>query len=339
MRAFPCAVCGNLLFFENTTCLRCGSPVGYVPELRTMLPLDRLAEAHVRCDNRERAGCNWLVPGSGGLCAACALTRTRPDDDDLDAQEAFRVAEAAKRRLVFQLDELGLEHPSAGPGRLAFDLLSSRDAPVTTGHADGLITLDLAEGDDAHREALRRQMDEPYRTMLGHFRHETGHYYWQQLVEGSPTLQEFRRRFGDERADYGQALERHYAEGPPLGWEQSFVSGYATAHPWEDWAESFAHYLHIRDTLQTAASFGVIVAGPDLPPRADEVLASMPTVDGDDFDALIATWLPLTMALNVVNRSMGKDDLYPFVLAPAVLDKLRFVHRLVLTPDRAELPA
>lgn len=339
MRAFPCAVCGNLLFFENTACLRCGAAVGYVPELRAMLPLERLAEPHVRCAGSERAGCNWLVPGTGGLCASCALTRTRPDDGDLAAQDAFRVAEAAKRRLVFQLDELGLAHPSAGPGRLAFDLLSSRDAPVTTGHADGVITLDLAEGDDAHREALRRQMDEPYRTVLGHFRHETGHYYWQQLIAESPALQPFRRRFGDERGDYGDALKRYYTDGPPLGWERTFVSGYAAAHPWEDWAESFAHYLHVRDTLQTAASFGVIVAGPDLPPQADGVLASVPTTDGDDFDQLVATWLPLTMALNAVNRSMGKSDLYPFVLAPAVLDKLRFVHDLVRSPDREELPA
>ena len=329
MRAFPCAVCGNLLFFENTTCLRCGSEVGYVEDLRTMMPLSRLAEQHVRCDNAEIAGCNWLVPAPGGRCGSCTLTRTRPRDDDLVAAEPFRVAEAAKRRLVFQLDELGLAHPASGEGRLAFDLLSSEDRPVTTGHADGLITLDLAEGDDAHREALRRQMDEPYRTMLGHFRHETGHYYWAQLVDGTPAQQGFRRLFGDERADYGQALQKHYAGGPPMGWEQDHVSGYATAHPWEDWAESFAHYLHIRDTLQTASSFGVIVTGPDLPPSADEDLAAIPMDDSDDFDALISTWLPLTMALNVVNRSMGKDDLYPFVLAPRVLEKLRFVHSLV----------
>lgn len=339
MRAFPCAVCGNLLFFENTVCLRCGAAVGYVPELRTMLPLDRLAEPHVRCEASDRAGCNWLVRGGGGLCAACALTRTRPADDDLAAQEAFRVAEAAKRRLVFQLDELGLPHPPSGPGRLAFDLLSSRDAPVTTGHADGVITLDLAEGDDAHREALRRQMDEPYRTVLGHFRHEIGHYYWPRLVERSPALAQVRGMFGDDRTDYGDALERHYADGPPVGWEQRFVSGYATAHPWEDWAESFAHYLHIRDTLQTAAAFGVLVAGPDLPPASTPSLTALPVAGSADFDEIVAAWLPLTLALNAVNRSMGKSDLYPFVLAPAVLDKLRLVHRLVADADREEVSA
>jgi hypothetical protein len=305
-------------------CLRCGTHVGYVPESRAVLPLD---DGHVRCGNVEIAGCNWLVPTGGpALCESCRLTRTRPAGSDLAAHTQFLVAEAAKRRLVYQLDDLGLTHPSQGAQRLAFDLLSSDGQPVTTGHDNGLITLDLAEGDDAHREALRNQMDEPYRTMVGHFRHETGHYYWDVLVDGTPALATFRTLFGDDRADYTQALKVHYEQGPPLGWEQTYVSGYATAHPWEDWAETFAHYLHIRDTLQTASSFGVVVAGPDLP---DQVLAAVPTEQIDDFDDLMSTWHPFTLALNAVNRSMGHDDLYPFVLAPSVLGKLRFVHRLV----------
>lgn len=321
MRSFTCAVCGNLLAFDNSVCLRCGTPIGYAPLQRTLVPLDG---AHTRCGNAGRAGCNWLVPpGGGDLCDSCLLTRVRPADDDLEAQPAFAVAEAAKRRLVFQLDDLHLPHD---PAVLGFNLLSSATEPVITGHADGVITLDLAEGDDAHREALRNQMDEPYRTLLGHFRHETGHYYWTVLVERTPARQSFRELFGDERQDYGESLRHHYDNGPPPGWEETYVSAYATAHPWEDWAESFAHYLHIRDTLQTAASFGVVVAGPDVP---GEVLAAVPLDEPDDFDDLIATWHPFTLAMNAVNRSMGSDDLYPFVLAPAVLGKLRFVHRLI----------
>ena len=218
-------------------------------------------------------------------------------------------------RLVYQLDDLGL--PTDG---LAFDLLSSAEEPVTTGHADGVVTIDLAEGDDAHREALRVQLAEPYRTMLGHLRHETGHYYWTVLVEPSPAR--FRELFGDERADYAEALQRHYSSPAPVGWEQEYVSTYATAHPWEDWAESFAHYLHIRDTLQTAAAYGMQVHG-----RAP--LDSTPREDPDGFAEIVETWLPLTYALNAVNRSMGKDDLYPFVLSEAVLAKLAFVHDLV----------
>jgi hypothetical protein len=321
MRAFTCAVCGNLLAFENSVCLRCGTETGYDPQTRALIPLDA---KHLRCGNAEIAGCNWLVlAGAPPLCESCELTRTRPDDGDLPARQAFVLAEGAKRRLIFQLDELGLPHD---PRRLGFRLLSSRDQPVTTGHANGVITLDLAEGDDAHREALRNQMDEPYRTLLGHFRHETGHFYWDVLVDGTPAQRSFRELFGDERRDYGAALQTHYDQGPPPGWEEIYVSGYATAHPWEDWAESFAHYLHIRDTLQTAASFGVVVAGPDVP---GEVLAAIPTDATDDFDTLIGTWHPFTLALNAVDRSMGKDDLYPFVLAPTVLGKLRFVHRMI----------
>ncbi len=226
---------------------------------------------------------------------------------------------------------------------LAFDLLSSASGPVVTGHADGVVTIDLAEGDDGHREMLRVRLAEPYRTLLGHFRHEVGHWYWTVLVEGRPAHSVFRVMFGDERADYARALSIHYDSPPPDKWWETHVSIYATAHPWEDWAETFAHYLHIRDTLQTASSFGVLVAGPEAPVRISPgaPLASMPEESQDDFDALVDTWLPLTYALNAVSRSMGKQDLYPFVLSQTVMEKLRLVHELTLgaraqRPRRAE---
>ena len=315
MRSFACPVCGHLVFFENSVCLHCGTELGYRRAQRELVALD----GHVRCANAEVARCNWLVDAPGLLCGSCALTRTRPADADLDAMAAFADAEAAKRRLVYQLDDLGL--PTDG---VAFDLLSSAEEPVTTGHADGVVTIDLAEGDDAHREALRVQLAEPYRTMLGHLRHETGHYYWTVLVEPSPSR--FRELFGDERADYAEALQRHYSSPAPVGWEQEYVSTYATAHPWEDWAESFAHYLHIRDTLQTAAAYEM------------QVRDATPRDDPGAFAEIIDTWLPLTYALNAVNRSMGKDDLYPFVLSPVVLAKLEFVHDLVTGPAPASGP-
>ncbi len=190
-----------------------------------------------------------------------------------------------------------------------------------TGHANGVITLDLAEGDDVHREQLRVAMEEPYRTLLGHFRHEIGHYYFYRLVSGSPEyLQQFNELFGDPDLDYQAALDRHYSEGAPAGWEATYVSSYATMHPAEDWAETFAHYLHIRDTLDTAAAFGFAPAGATFDRRA---------LGPSGFDTIIDLWLPLAWSLNMVNRSMGHPDLYPFVLPAAVLEKMRFVHTVI----------
>jgi hypothetical protein len=237
---------------------------------------------------------------------------------------AFAAAEKAKRRLIAELHELKL--PLVGRDEdtqygLAFDLLSSEQEKVFTGHANGVITLDLAEGDDVHREQLRVSMDEPYRTLLGHFRHEIGHYYFYRLVEPSQTnAARFRELYGDPDADYQAALDRHYSEGAPPGWDDTYVSSYATMHPAEDWAETFAHYLHIRDTLDTAAGFGFAPAAATFERRV---------LGPSGFDAIIDMWLPLAWALNMVNRSMGKEDLYPFVLPPAVLDKMRFIHTVV----------
>uniref|UniRef100_UPI003D8A9FA4 zinc-binding metallopeptidase family protein n=1 Tax=Pseudonocardia sp. CA-107938 TaxID=3240021 RepID=UPI003D8A9FA4 len=329
MRSFACPQCASLVFFENTVCLTCGTELGYSRAERTLVR----ATGRQRCANAQLAECSWLLDGetAGGLCSCCALTRTRPSDTDVKGLAEFAATEAAKRRLLYQLDDLGL--PVVGrdidpDGGLAFDLLSSTDGPVVTGHASGVVTLDLAEGDDGHRERMRVELAEPYRTLLGHLRHETGHWYWEVLVDRPGRHAEFRELFGDERADYADALSRHYSSAPPEGWADRYVSTYATAHPWEDWAETFAHYLHIRDTSQTAAAYGVIVTGPAAKVHAD--LRAVPSTAPEDFGQIIDTWLPLTYALNAVNRSMGFGDLYPFVLAPAVLDKLRYVHDLVV---------
>jgi hypothetical protein len=320
MRSFTCPTCAHLVFFENAACLNCGTQLGFARVGRDLVAV--VPGGLVRCANADVAACNWLVAPGEGLCGSCVLTRTRPADDDPAGMTAFARAEAAKRRLVYQLDDLGLT--TVG---VVFDLLSSANQPVITGHADGVVTIDLAEGDDGHREALRVQLAEPYRTLLGHLRHETGHWYWDVLV--APDPEPFRALFGDERADYAAALERHYSSAPPVGWDGCYVSTYATAHPWEDWAESFAHYLHIRDTLQTAAAFGLVVGGPDAATTPDVPLGSVPMEDPSGFREIEQSWLPLTYALNAVNRSMGRDDLYPFVLSEQVLAKLRFVHDTV----------
>jgi hypothetical protein len=327
--SFACGHCGHLVFFENTLCLTCSTELGFVADRLEMVALQGPSgDALHRCANAELAACNWLVSEPGGLCRSCELTRTRPHDGDAAGLTAFAAAEAAKRRVIMQLLDLNL--PDVAPGRLAFDLLSSEHEGVSTGHADGVITIDLAESDDARRERRRAELGEPYRTMLGHLRHELGHYFQPLILAGEADWTACRARFGDERADYAEALDRHYADGPPADWADRHVSAYATMHPWEDWAETFAHYLHIRDTLQTAAEYGVSVRGPRAV-ELDRSLKARPQPDAGrrDFAELLHNWLPLTYALNAVNRSMGRDDLYPFTLAEPVVDKLQFVHERV----------
>jgi hypothetical protein len=346
MRDFNCPNCGQRLAFENSLCLNCGSALGFSLQDMALLVIAAGVDTRRRgavdsgqyqlCANLHLAECNWLVEKGPirKLCTSCALTRTRPNDIDTKALVAFAAAEKAKRRLIFELHELKLpivgrdEDPEYG---LAFDLLSSEFEAVFTGHHNGVITLDLAEGDDVHREQLRVEMDEPYRTLLGHFRHEIGHYYFYRLVGPSQAYsQRFGDLFGDPDTDYQAALDRHYNQGAPAGWEDTYVSSYATMHPAEDWAETFAHYLHIRDTLDTAAAFGFAPAGATFERRV---------LGPSGFDTIIEMWLPLAWALNMVNRSMGKEDLYPFVLPPAVLDKMRFIHTIIdeITSDPAKL--
>jgi hypothetical protein len=334
MRAFSCPICGRLVIFESLHCLHCGHELGFDWEPRQIVALhDRPYCAGLRLTN-----CNGLVHQDGDWCESCALTRTRPNDADGEGLERFAAAEQAKRRLIFELLELGL--PVVGwrekDGGMAFDLLSSAQEPVSTGHADGVITLDLSEADHAEREQRRENLGEPYRTVLGHMRHEIAHYYQDILApEGSRERDECRGVFGDDREDYAQAMERHYAQGAPPGWEQRFVSAYATMHPWEDWAETFAHYLHIRDTLQTAEAYGMRVDGPQVATTDLSPLHSDPEAPTPDIEALLDAWLPLTYALNAINRSMGAADVYPFVLTAEVQRKLAFVDRCV----RAAAPA
>jgi hypothetical protein len=342
MRTFACARCDQLVFFENTECLSCAAGLGFRWADRELVTLIDDLEAPTRCRNAKIAGCNALVGEPDTLCFSCALTRTRPHDSDEEGLRQFAIAEAAKRRVLFELGELELPLPDRTEdpdGGLAFDLLASTAAPVTTGHADGIITLDLAEAVPTHREDVKAQMGESYRTLLGHFRHEVAHFLFPLVApEGTPELDRARALFGDDREDYGEALDRHYENGPPADWPERFVSAYATMHPYEDWAESFAHYLHIQDTVQTATAYGVHVAGPS-PPRAvaaePQLLDFRPRLYRSSFREVLDDWIPLTYALNALNRSLGKDDLYPFVLPDPVIEKLEFIDELVHTASRA----
>jgi hypothetical protein len=345
MKLFECQHCGQPLYFENTRCESCGRDLGYLPSHETITALEpgdrglqALAEPKGRyrfCANWRHAACNWLVAVDSPeqFCAACRHNRMIPDlavDDNL---ANWRRIETAKHRLFYTLLKLRLplqtklEDPEHG---LAFDFLAvppngAPSEPIITGHDHGLITINLAEADDSERERMRRQMVEPYRTLLGHFRHEIAHYYWDQLVRDTPGIEAFRQLFGDEREDYGAALQRHYNNGPPPDWQERFVTAYASTHPWEDWAETFAHYFHMVDTLETASAFGMRVR-----PRVTKGTDLSTTFDFDPhtaaMDRIIDAWLPLTFAVNSINRSMGMADLYPFVLAPPVIVKLSFIH-------------
>lgn len=325
MKSFACEVCQAPLYFENSVCVSCGSNLGFLRHERTIVAVAKDgthvdAEGHRWrvCANLNVSGCTWLTDTTDRLCFSCHLTRIRPSDADAKGLSEFHTAEEAKRRLITELDELGMPiiprsaEPTTG---LAFDLLSSEVEPVVIGHHNGVITLDLAESNDLHREQLRVAMDEPYRTMLGHFRHEIGHYYWALLVQGD-KVPGFRELFGDERVSYQDSVSKYYDEGPPKAWRKGFISKYATMHPWEDFAETFAHFLHICDTLQTASEYGMepVREHPDLESFADLVTE---------------VWIPLSIALNQINRSMGKDDLYPFVIPARVIDKLQYVANLV----------
>lgn len=279
--------------------------------------------------------CNWAVPAHehNSLCAACRLTTVIPDASDSAQRNAWFKLETAKRRLVYSLMMLGLplstkaENPQQG---LAFEFKTpgiTPDAqPVLTGHAGGTITINTLEADDAEREKRRTELHEPYRTLLGHFRHEIGHYYWDLLIAGSARLEPFRQLFGDEQLDYGAALKAHYDNGAPPDWQQRYVSAYCSSHPWEDWAETWAHYLHMADTLQTAAACGLRLR----PGHKDEPsLRTTPAAQHSPFDPLIADWFAVTYVLNSLNRGVGQGDAYPFVLAAPAIEKLRFVHETI----------
>lgn len=381
-RAYRCQ-CGCPIFFRNSTCLACGTPLGYDPVQARLLPLmpgeqpdtwvtwhaegetgfdkegkdtDAPPAVYLRCVNLQTpAACNWLVPVSeyeqqAQLCQACRLNRTIPDLNDEahpDNAELWGKIELAKRRLVSALLVLGLpvasrvsEDTERG---LMFDFLRSPDIGphIMTGHDTGLITLNLNEADDATREATRKAMHEPYRTLLGHFRHEVGHYYWDRLVSGTSWMQGFRELFGDETQDYAASLQKNYEEGPRPDWALHYVSAYASVHPWEDWAECWAHYLHIRDTVDTALSFGLSPDSAQLEftPFALDALYQPEHPHAQVFLDFLNQWTQLTMLLNEMSRAMGQPDFYPFVLPREVVAKLHFIHLVVTSGDWRQAPA
>jgi hypothetical protein len=365
MKTFRCDNCGHPLFFENVQCLQCGSALAFLPDRLALCAIEPVpdqqeqeqglwqrkkphrrsqASHHYRlCRNHvQYQACNFVVPSHdpNPLCVSCRQTRLLPDLSLPQNQERWYRIEVAKRRLFYTLAKLGLASTDPPPDERdgpVFEFLA--DLPgqqVLTGHCAGVITLNIAEADDAERVRRRVALHEPYRTLLGHLRHESGHYYWDSLIKDAGRLDAFREKFGDETADYAQALNAYYAAGgAAAGWQQYHVSAYATAHPWEDWAETWAHYLHMVDLLETASSYNtrLVVPGNDAD-EVEEVTSPFERI-APDFGHLVDQWVPLTLLLNSLNRSLGQDDAYPFALTQQALDKLRFVHNVIYAAQPA----
>ena len=335
MKIFNCPSCSSVMYFENTRCERCDHAVGFDCDSMDfkIVGTDQKSigdqEIARYCENHKISICNWLVSDvQNTLCKSCSLTRKIPNKEDTENFSKWQKLESAKRRLIYQLLLLGLpivpktENFEDG---LVFDFLSKENAEgKMTGHADGVITILLQEADSVEREQLRKQMAEPYRTLIGHFRHEIGHYYFPKLVREN-TLETFRNLFGDERIDYSEALEEHYKSGPETNWSNFFISSYASSHPWEDWAETWAHYLHIMDTLETAHYAGIGLCNAES--KSLEPCPNAYTLH--NFEDFFNWGVRLTSAGNSLNRSMGLQDIYPFVIPAAVYKKMEFIFSLL----------
>jgi hypothetical protein len=354
MKTFHCQFCGHPVFFENVQCLQCASALAFLPDRLYMASVEEVPDSeeglwrprlrgkksselrYRLCHNHTtQNACNFAVPAHdpNPLCVSCRLTRVLPDLSVPENPLRWYRLEVAKRRLFYALAKLGLvaaNPPDGSADGPIFEFLADLPGqPVMTGHAQGVITLNVAEADDAERVRRREQMHEPYRTLLGHLRHESGHYYWDRLIDEGGRVESFREVFGDEQQDYQQALQAHYARGGTVpDWQESFVSQYATAHPWEDWAETWAHYLHMVDLLETAASYNTRLRIPGQEQEVEEVVNPLAN-DHPDFDTLVEQWVPLTLLVNSLNRSLGQEDAYPFALSPGALDKLRYIHDVI----------
>ena len=324
MKNFICA-CGNTLYFENTLCLQCGHHVGFDPVIMLMVPAAKNPDSilPLLCKNAiDYSVCNWLAHDESHYCISCSLNETIPNLMEPNRRYWWQSLENAKRRLLYSI--LRLRLPIVGKDQddqgLAFQFIEDQrtnpevsEELVTTGHLNGLITVNIAEADLVNRALTRQFTGELYRTLLGHFRHESGHYYYNKLICTKTRLSEFRQLFGDETVDYGAALHKYYAHKNLISHDANMISHYAQSHPLEDWAEVWAHYLHMIDTLETAKDYGL----------------HQGSIRFDNFEETLTKWSELTLLLNSLNRSMGLEDAYPFVLSELTLRKLRFVHDLI----------
>ncbi len=345
MKLFTCKNCRNTVYFENHTCLRCSAPLGFDPQSLSLVTLSPSQvqneytdtkdknKQYKYCLNLQQGGCNWLLPvGEDKVyCMACELNNTIPALYIPENLRSWQKIEVAKHRLVYSLLRLKLPLKSKAEDMqegLTFEFLANINANemIMTGHENGVITLNISEADEVELVRHKHDLGENYRTLLGHLRHEIGHYYWDRLIANGPYLNEFRAVFGDEQQDYAKALEAYYAGTPPVDWMNRYISMYATSHPWEDWAETFAHYLHMMDTMETAYSFGISIDPEEVRDATMEADIHKNPYEVEKFEKILKMWLPLTFAVNSLNRSMGYADFYPFVISKEVEKKLAFIH-------------
>ncbi len=349
MKLFSCPSCRAQLYFENVHCLSCSHELGFIFETNILSSIEAnpdgtwrvLAPGHGRASWRkctryvQEGVCNALVRSDdpNPLCRSCRMTGTIPDLSVNGNHDAWRRMEIAKRRLIYGLTSQGLpvvDRIQDPVGGLAFEFpVDTPEQKAITGHSHGLISINLAEANPVERERAKSSLNEAYRTVLGHLRHESGHYYWDRLVSNGPRLAEVRALFGDDRQDYSASMKRHYDEGPPANWNDGFVSAYATMHPWEDWAETWAHHLHMVDAVEIAGSLGMSLTTKLKGRRQPVTKMSAPQGLTHSFDDLLAAWIPLTFATNCLTRSIGHPDWFPFVLCKGAIDKLRLVHEVI----------
>lgn len=355
MLTFVCQ-CGNELHFANTQCVQCNYTLGFIPD---DLVVSAFSETDSElwlssCNNRKYRPCrnykvnnvcNWMVEADdeNDYCLSCRLTKEIPDLTKADNLRRWYLLERAKRRLIYAAIKLNLpiknkyEDPEAG---LEFvfreDVVEDEYGNeltikefVITGHNNGLITINVKEADHAVRVDMREKMKESYRTLIGHFRHESGHYYWDRLINETEWIDDFRNLFGDERLDYQEALQTYYKDGPVDEWQHKYISAYASMHPWEDWAETWAHYLHMVDTLESAHNFQVTIGDKAISNPFDHVEYESKLQIEESFTEIFDNWCSLARVLNGLNRSMGIDDAYPFIVSESSLNKLRFVHHVI----------
>lgn len=354
MRRFVCA-CGNRLFFDNTLCVACSRETGWCPVCNRLNAIEPQPDGSYRCTNPDCKAslvkcanyaqnnvCNRCLTAvtksaPASLCDYCRFNGTIPDLSIAGNREKWARLEAAKRRLFYTLDLLGLPYGTAAEGfdpPLVFDFkgdvippdgrwhASGQTQRVYTGHAGGKITINIDEADDAERERLRVNLGEAHRTIIGDFRHEIGHYYWDLLIRRKQE-DSFKRIFGDHQSPaYADAQAKYYKDGAPAGWQEHFLTAYATMHPWEDWAETFAFYLDMVSVLDTAANTGL--SGP---------------VALDKIEGMTERYSRLGVVVNEMNRDMGLIDLVPEVLTPAVMGKLAFVHGRIRAAAGRAAPA
>lgn len=346
MKNFSCG-CGATVYFESNHCVACKSELGWCLSCNTLrsIAADANDQYHCgeptcgkplsKCHNyATEQVCNRCVEteaiGEGQiLCNYCKYNETIPDLSIKGNREKWHRIELAKRRLLYTLDLLGLPYGTAAenfPVPLSFDFKGdatqkrtlwfnmNKVEQVYTGHASGKVTINIREADNVERERARMSFGEAHRTIIGHFRHEMGHYFWDVLVKNQCEA-ECVAVFGDHfDPDYGTALEIYYQNGAKENWKKNYISGYATMHPWEDFAESFATYLDMISVLDIAF-------------HADELYAVEPTQAS--FADISKHYSKLGLLLNEMNRAMGLLDLVPEVHTAGILKKVEFIHDLL----------